>query len=102
MTNLVIDYGNSSAKVGIFEDHTLRDKLVISEAAELKKFLDQSHHENFIISSVSHDPVEVSSWVVHARKKFILHHTLPLPITNRYGSPSTLGPDRLAGVCGAQ
>jgi type III pantothenate kinase len=102
MTNLVIDYGNSSAKVGIFEDHTLREKLVISDTTELKKFLDQSRQENFIISSVSHDPVEVSSWVVHVRKKFILHHTLPLPITNRYGSPSTLGPDRLAGVCGAQ
>ena len=101
MTNLVIDYGNSSAKVGIFEDHTLSDKLVISDTAELKKFLSESQIENFIVSSVSHDAVEVSSWAINAKRKFILHHTLPLPITNRYGTPTTLGPDRLAGVCGA-
>jgi len=102
MMNLVIDYGNSSAKVGIFEDHTLHEKFVFADAEELKKFLGSSKAENFIISSVSQDPAEVSSWAVNPERKFVLHHTLPLPITNKYGTPSTLGVDRIAGVCGAQ
>jgi type III pantothenate kinase len=51
---------------------------------------------------VSHDAEEVSSWAIQARKKFILRHTLPLPITNHYATPATLGVDRLAGACGAR
>jgi type III pantothenate kinase len=100
--NVCVDYGNSSAKVGIFENHELREKLVFAKAEELKNFLQQSDAEGFIISSVSHDASEVSSWAMRAKRKFILHHTLPLPIINKYGTPSTLGVDRLAGVCGAQ
>lgn len=102
MMNLVVDYGNSSAKVGIFEDHVLHEKFVFADEGELKKFIGESKATNFIISSVSKDPAEVLSWSVNSKKKFILHHTLPLPITNKYGTPSTLGVDRLAGVCGAQ
>jgi type III pantothenate kinase len=33
---------------------------------------------------------------------FMLDHKLPLPIKNNYGTPETLGVDRIAAVCGAQ
>src|SRR5690349_12576664 len=95
--NVCVDYGNSSAKVGIFEDHELREKFVFANPVELRTFLQKSNAQAFIVSSVSNDPHEVSSWS-QAKRKFILHHTLPLPITNRYATPATLGVDRLAGV----
>lgn len=100
--NLVVDYGNSSAKVGIFDNHLLKDKFIFRSADELKKFLQSSKEENFIISSVSHDAEEISTWAVNAKRRFILHHSLPLPITISYATPTTLGVDRIAGVCGAQ
>ena len=100
--NLVIDYGNSAAKVGIFNQQVLVDKHVFTTPEMLKQFLQQSTAENIIVSSVSTDPNVVAAWAVHSRKQFILHHTLALPITNHYATPDTLGVDRLAGVCGAQ
>jgi type III pantothenate kinase len=100
--NLVIDYGNSSAKAGVFEGHYMKEKFVFTSPEETRAFISASTAENFMVSSVSRDAEEVSSWAVNARRKFILRHTLPLPIANRYATPATLGVDRLAGACGAQ
>ena len=100
--NLVIDYGNSAAKAGVFEGHHMREKFVFTSAEEARAFVEASPAEHVIVSSVSRDAEEVSSWANRARKKFILRHTLPLPITNGYATPATLGVDRLAGACGAQ
>jgi type III pantothenate kinase len=100
--NLVIDYGNSSAKVGIFEREKLVDKHVFSSSEGLKRFLEKIPAENAIVSSVRDEAAVVASWIMHAKKKFILNQTLPLPIKNHYATPATLGVDRLAGVCGAK
>ena len=99
--NLIVDYGNSSAKVGIFENDKLIQQTAFQEEMELKKFLENFSAENFIISSVNTHAQVVSSWA-NAQKKFILNPTLPLPITNQYATPQTLGVDRIAAVCGAQ
>jgi type III pantothenate kinase len=100
--NLVVDYGNSSAKVGIFDHQNLMQKHTFASANSLKDFFLQTHAENIIVSSVNTDATEILSWEKQATKKIILHHTLPLPIRNLYATPATLGADRLAGVCGAQ
>jgi type III pantothenate kinase len=100
--NLVVDYGNSLAKVGTFDHHTMIDHQIFTTADELKFFLQNFSADNFIISSVNHDASTILQWVSHIKHKFILTTTLPLPIENRYGTPTTLGVDRIAGVCGAQ
>jgi type III pantothenate kinase len=100
--NLVIDYGNTAAKAGVFEGHHMKEKFVFTSPEETRAFVEASTAEHFMVSSVSRDAEEVCSWAVQARRKFILRHTLPLPITNRYATPATLGVDRLAGACGAQ
>src|SRR5687768_11743845 len=100
--NLVVDYGNTSAKVGIFDHQSLLEKLTFSTREDLAKFLAASRAENIIVSSVKADAALVSSEAVHAKRKFVLDHTLALPIKNLYATPATLGMDRLAGVCGAQ
>ena len=100
--NVVVDYGNSSAKVGIFEDHVLVKQNTFTTSAALKEFLQNFSGDHFIISTVTKDANEVSSWVGNVKRKFILNPDLPLPIKNRYSTPTTLGVDRIAGVCGAQ
>jgi type III pantothenate kinase len=100
--NLVVDRGNSAAKVGIFDHQNLMEKHTFSKQDALKDFLQHTTAENIIVSSVKTDVDELLSWTKQASKKFVLHHTLPLPITNLYSTPATLGVDRLAGVCGAK
>ncbi|MBL7835848.1 MAG: type III pantothenate kinase [Cyclobacteriaceae bacterium] len=98
--NLAVDYGNSSAKVAIFDQQRLVEKLTFPLADDLKTFLQNSSAENFIISSVTTDAGLVSQWS-GAKNKFILSYTLPLPVKILYATPHTLGVDRIAGSCGA-
>lgn len=99
--NLVVDYGNSSAKVAIFNHLELVEKHAFKEMSELKSFLEQSHADNLIVSSVTTEADRITSWAVNAKQKFILSHTLRLPIKILYKTPHTLGVDRIAGACGA-
>lgn len=99
--NIVIDYGNTSAKVGIFDHYTLKEKLVFQSAEELKNFLQNFSADYGIISSVSIPSEQIATWI-NASKVFILSLALPLPVQNLYATPQTLGMDRLAAVCGAR
>ena len=100
--NIVVDYGNSSAKVGIFDGDKLTAQHNFLTTEELKKFLENFSADNFIISSVTKDPHQVSAWATLVKQKFILNPQLPLPVQVKYATPATLGVDRIAGVCGAQ
>ena len=99
--NLVIDSGNSAAKVGIFDDQKLMEKLSFAALADLESFLASADYGNVIISSVREDVGLLLSWAGKAEKKFVLNSELPLPIQNLYATPQTLGMDRLAAACGA-
>ncbi|MBX2961704.1 MAG: type III pantothenate kinase [Cyclobacteriaceae bacterium] len=99
--NLVIDSGNSSTKVAIFEHERLTEKHVFTSSSELKSYLSNAKATNAIVSSVKEDMDEMLSWVAHATHKIKLQHQLPLPVTIRYSTPQTLGLDRIASVCGA-
>jgi type III pantothenate kinase len=99
--NLVVDYGNSSAKVAIFDQLRLIEKHTFSSLDELKHFLQHADAENLMISSVNADAQDLISWAVKAKQKFMLTHQLPLPINIVYSTPHTLGVDRIAGSCGA-
>ncbi len=100
-TNLIIDCGNSSAKVGIFHDRECVEKLVFASIDELKFFLENFSAQHCIVSSVTIDAASILSWTKQVPHQFVLSATLPLPIKNLYGTPETLGADRIAGVCGA-
>ena len=99
--NLVVDYGNTSAKVAIFNHLEFVERHTFSEMNELKNFLQHSRADNLLVSSVTTDATQITTWAVHAKQKFILSHTLPLPISILYKTPHTLGVDRIAGACGA-
>lgn len=100
--NLVVDFGNSAAKVGIFNHLNLIEKMTFQSLNELHQYIQIAVYKNFIVSSVNADAEKIFSWSEKAGKKFILNTSLSLPVKNLYGTPETLGMDRLAGVCGAQ
>jgi type III pantothenate kinase len=97
--NIVVDNGNTSAKVGIFDADELVDKKVVHTFDDLKALLETTDGDCILVSSVRHDPAEILSFA-RPQRKFVLDHRLPLPIHNHYKTPETLGVDRIAGVCG--
>ncbi len=99
--NLVIDSGNSAAKVGIFDHLSLMEKYTFPTLEELHHFMEDVGYEDLMISSVKSDAGLIASWALKAKNKFILSKELPLPVRNLYSTPETLGMDRLAAVCGA-
>lgn len=100
--NLVVDSGNSAAKVGIFDHENLMEKHTFYNDEELKEFLQGSSVEHIIVASVKTDPEKIIGYSKHNGLSMTLNYRLPLPIRNHYGTPQTLGVDRLAAVCGAQ
>ena len=99
--NLVIDSGNTRIKVGLFNGSELIQKESFLELQELKKFIVSINSENILVSSVNHNPAEILSWSSSNGKKISLTPLLSLPIHLGYLTPSTLGVDRVAAVCGA-
>jgi type III pantothenate kinase len=100
--NICIDLGNSLAKVGIFDHHELREKIVFQKVDDVLAFLKNFSGEGIIISSVNSDATILTASTGRFRKIMVLSHETPLPIENHYSTPETLGVDRIAAVCGAQ
>ena len=99
--NLVVDYGNTLAKVAIFNQSELAEKFVFTSKEELETFVKKSTAENFIVSSVNTNAQQILDWAIGAKRKYVLSYQLPLPVKLRYSTPHTLGVDRIAGACGA-
>ena len=101
MKNLVVDIGNTSAKIGIFEKEELLEEKVFQEQETLEAFIQSLQADAMLISSVRLHPELLLNKAVQIPIRFLLHHALPLPIVNAYATPETLGMDRLAAVCAA-
>ena len=67
--NLVIDSGNSAAKVGIFNQQKLVGKFTFAVLEELYAFVRSASYENLLISSVNADAHEIASQATIAGKK---------------------------------
>lgn len=103
--NLIIDQGNSSAKVAIFDAselvaHFRYEELTIEVLSTL--FTDYNI-SSAIYSSVRKDGVQVIDFLKKSVSELFieLNHTTPLPITVEYGTANTLGNDRVAAAIGA-
>ncbi|NTW23266.1 MAG: type III pantothenate kinase [Lentimicrobium sp.] len=100
---LVIDLGNSRAKLAVYSGNELTELIVIENPSPEKIFaagLEKHRITSAIISSVSDDPAPYVA-LFPAYQWFILDKNTPLPIRNNYLTPETLGRDRLAVVAGA-
>ena len=104
--NLVIDFGNTRAKVAKVE----QGEIVAVEAfgydqeAKIEAFIMQDNaYDGIILASVVDIESQPLKNIIASlpQKPLILSHQTPIPIENSYKSPETLGLDRLAAAVGA-
>lgn len=100
--NLCIDLGNTTGKAAIFKQNKMIEyHEQLSEEAILHLVQKaQPHHT--IISSVRNNLDRFITQLKQHSEVVVLDSTLPVPITNHYETPHTLGTDRIAGVIGAR
>ena len=105
--NLIIDIGNSRAKVVVMDADMLKKEYVeesFDAALCAEIFADYPTIERAIIASTRGDEEVVKAIVEERIAKVIIFKpaTTPIPLANHYHTPETLGADRLAAAVGAQ
>jgi len=100
--NLAVDQGNTKTKAALFKGRELVKLFADIEDERLTGLINEISPDNCVIATVrSKEPVrrEVIKPSVN-----LIHLTTetPVPIKNKYQSPSTLGMDRLASVIGSK
>ncbi len=104
MANLIIDQGNSSCKIDLFEGgqsifHQRVERLTTDFLAQ---FMTEHVWEEAILSSVIGEDEALDQWLTkHAKRYIRLSSETRLPIGNLYKTPKTLGKDRIAVCVGA-
>ena len=103
--NLIIDVGNTVAKLAVFENNKLIHKEVV-EAIQLEERVltikvEFPKIKKAIISSVAKLRGNDFFMVKNNFNLLILDAALKFPFKNLYSTPKTLGVDRLALICGA-
>ncbi len=102
--NLVVDIGNTSAKIGIFNKNELLEKQILQKfsATDIQKILKSYPTLKFaIVSNVAAHGKEWYNYLSSRLNCKYLHIDLPLPIQIDYKTPETLGTDRIAAAAGA-
>ncbi len=103
--NLIIDIGNSTAKAALVNGDTIIDagRYEPMSASDVERLLDDNREvEAAILCAVSAYDPEIDVLLSSRLKRFVkLDRTTPVPIGNAYGTPETLGMDRLAAAVGA-
>lgn len=102
--NLLIDIGNTRAKMAFFLENDLIEKAILEHLTldAVSSYLN-GHDIDGVIMSVTGHNTEGVGRLLSERYFFIqLNHLTPIPIQNLYKTPQTLGKDRLAAVVAAQ
>jgi type III pantothenate kinase len=102
--SLTIDMGNSSAKLAIYAGDVLIDRQRVGKVTcdLLASVVEQHAIEEGILSSVTKIDGHIDDFLhCHLRRYMRLSHSTPLPIGVKYGTPHTLGSDRVATAVGA-
>lgn len=100
MFHLVIDIGNSSQKLAVFEQRNLvHTELTTSlDTQKLAQLLAQYPCSHSIISSVKQEVATLEKYLAQQTTYIRFSVNTPNPIHNQYQSPETLGLDRLAAM----
>ena len=102
---LAIDIGNTNIKIGVFNDKELIEhtRCSLNDTFKIIYAVKKYNPRSCIISSTSLDPIHIYQQIKEVSKTevIIFDHNTPIPITNLYKTPETLGKDRLAAVIGA-
>lgn len=106
MINLCLDIGNTRTKAAIFSADTAEPQHIttytgLPKPQALLHLLNTHGIQNSIISAVGKQEEWILEMLSLHTLSFQLTHLTPIPITNAYQTPQTLGKDRLAAVVGA-
>ncbi len=104
--NLVIDQGNSQCKVAVFDEQgniCLEERLNELTVSLLEEIMLSFCPDACILSSVRPEDEVVTNWLRKTLQHVVFFSAqTPLPLTVDYGTPGTLGADRLAAAVGAR
>jgi type III pantothenate kinase len=103
MPNLVIDIGNSSVKLAVFDANNIvyTHSLQAITTDFVAQLISTKSVNHLIVSSVKGD-FGFNEEIISSKVNYIQFNAqTKVPINNRYQTPETLGLDRLAGVIGA-
>jgi type III pantothenate kinase len=98
MPNLVLDIGNTRIKSAIFEGEKLIWEGAFEEVEELIKNVAHQNFDKSLISSVRWSEEELKKLLPF--EFLFLSSDVSFPIANQYGTPHTLGLDRMAAAIG--
>jgi type III pantothenate kinase len=99
MRNLIIDIGNTRIKTALFNGEKLHEEQVFEGLDSVLDYWKSISFERCLVSSVRWSQAELSS-ILPFHFNFLNTETR-LPINNAYGTPASLGLDRIAGAIGA-
>lgn len=101
---LIIDIGNSKIKVAVYNGQELVEYMALPKLT-YKKFEDLFRKypqlTRCFLCSVSDDVEALKALLEQHLTVSVFSHKTPIPLTNLYSTPKTLGYDRLAGAIGA-
>ena len=101
--NLVVDIGNSSLKVAIFDKKLMTSKFIYTNQS-LNIFIDLFKNnviDNCLISNVSTIDKNILDFLKINSNLFSINESINLPFINLYKTKNTLGHDRIALVSAA-
>ncbi len=102
--NLILDIGNTRAKLAVFEENTLVELKKCSEKKiikKIKKIIEKYAITNSIVSSVQKTNMEVINFLSKNSNLIVLSSKTKIPFNNHYATPKTLGVDRIALIASA-
>ena len=102
--NLIVDIGNTSTKLAVFDGNTKLSQARINELTceEIEKDLSGFKIKKAIVSTVRRlSPLISELFFSNIPLVHVLSHKSLLPFKIDYDTPETLGPDRIAAVAGA-
>ena len=104
--NFVVDIGNTNTKIAVIDENkvvarecaTRMTEDLLDEIFDKFRFIDKA-----IVSATGEEGDRVFDMVRGRVERTVrMTSTTPVPLRNGYGTPSTLGTDRLAAAVGAQ
>ncbi len=100
MRQLIVDIGNTSSKVAVYQNNVLMHFSRFEKDADFLNYINQFKEEKSIVSSVREQSFteRVLSFL---STPLLLDYNTKIPIKNNYATPKTLGNDRLANVVAA-
>lgn len=103
--NLVIDIGNTFAKVAVIDNSEIVFRHTGQELScpIVRDILHRYPTIDRAVLSTTRNPDEATETYLRQRVSHFLHFEpgTPIPLVNRYATPETLGTDRLAAAVGA-